>query len=84
MADPTDIPVPLSDRTLAHGRNVMAAASVILILAWVPHIEIKSFKPLGFDFREGGELSVWGILAVVLVYYAIRSIYEYSADYSGW
>ncbi len=84
MADPTDIPAPLSDRTLAHGRNVMAAAGVILVLAYVPYIEIKSFKPLGFDFSEGGELSVWGILASVLVYYAIRSGYEYWADYAGW
>ncbi len=62
----------------------MAAASVILVLAWVPYIEIKSFKPLGFDFNEGGELSVWGILAVVLVYYAVRSCYEYWMDYNGW
>ncbi len=81
---PTDIPSPLSDRTLAHGRNVMAAASVILVLAWVPYIEIKSFSPLGFDFSEGGELSVWGILAVVLVYYAIRFSADCWTDYNGW
>ena len=62
----------------------MAAAGVILVLAYVPDIEIKSFSPLGFDFSEGGELSVWGILAVVLVYYAIRFSADCWTDYNGW
>ena len=62
----------------------MATAGVIVVLAYVPDIEIKSFSPLGFDFNEGGELSVWGILAVVLVYYALRSCYEYWLDYTAW
>ena len=84
MADPTDVPAPLSDRTHAHGRNVMAVAGVIVVLAWVPYIEITSFKPLGFDIQEGGELSVWGILAGVLVYYAIRFGVECRVDYTGW
>ena len=84
MAAPTDIPAPLSDRTLAHGRNVMAVAGVIVVLAWVPYIEITSFEPLGFDIKKGGELSVWGILAAVLVYYAIRFGVECLVDYTGW
>ncbi len=62
----------------------MAVAGVILVLAWVPYIEIKSFKPLGFDIKEGGELSVWGILASILVYYAIRFSADCWADYNGW
>lgn len=62
----------------------MAVASVIVVLAWVPNIEITSFKPLGFDIKEGGELSVWGILAGVLVYYAIRFGVECRVDYTGW
>ncbi len=62
----------------------MAAAGVILVLAWVPDIEIKKFQPLEFNFNEGGELSVWGILAVVLVYYAIRFGVEFWTDYMGW
>ena len=62
----------------------MVAASVILVLAWVPYIEITSFEPLGFDINEGGELSVWGILAVVLVYYAIRFGFDCRVDYAGW
>ena len=62
----------------------MAVAGVIVVLAWVPYIEIKSFSPLGFDFNEGGELSVWGLLAAVLIYYAIRFGYECWADYTGW
>ena len=39
----------------------MVAAGVILVLAYVPGIEIQKFSPLGFDFSEGGELSVWGL-----------------------
>ncbi len=62
----------------------MAAASVILVLAYVPDIEIKSFSPLGFNFNEGGELSVWGILAAILVYYAIRFGFDCWVDYTGW
>ena len=84
MPEPTDIPAPLYDRTLVHGRNVMAAAGVILVLAYVPDIQIKSFSPLGFDFSKGGELSVWGLLAAVLVYYAIRFGYECWTDYAAW
>ncbi len=62
----------------------MAVASVIVVLAWVPYIEITSFKPLGFDIKEDGELSVWGILASILVYYAIRFCADCWTDYNGW
>ena len=62
----------------------MAAAGVILVLAYVPGIEIKKFSPLGFDFSEGGELSVWGLLAAVLVYYAIRFVADCWTEYNGW
>ncbi len=62
----------------------MAAASVILVLAWVPYIEITSFEPLGFDIKEGGQLSVWGILAIVLIYYSVRFGVECWTDYNGW
>ena len=84
MAAPTDIPAPLSDRTLAHGRNTMAAAGVILVLAWVPGIEITDFEPLGFDISDGQELSIWFILAGLLVYYATRFGFDCWVDYSGW
>ncbi len=84
MADPTDIPGPLSDRSLVHGRNVMAAAGVILVLAYVSDIQIEDFEPLGFDFSKGGELSVWCLLAGVLVYYAFRFGADCWTDYRGW
>ncbi len=84
MAKATEVAAPLADRTLAHGRNVMAVAGVIVVLAWVPYIEITSFKPLGFDIKEGGELSVWGVLAAVLFYYAIRFCADCWTDYNGW
>ena len=84
LTNPPTSPRSSQEFNLVHGRNVMAAASVILVLAYVPDIEIKNFSPLGFDFNEGGELSVWGLLAGVLVYYAIRSGCEYWTDYKGW
>ncbi len=62
----------------------MAAAGVILVLAYVPYIRIEKFAPLGFDFSEGGELSVWGLLTTVLVYYAIRFCADCWVDYKGW
>ena len=62
----------------------MAAAGVILVLAYVPYIRIEKFAPLGFDFNEGGKLSVWGLLTTVLVYYAIRFCADCWADYKGW
>ena len=51
MADPTDIPAPLSDRTLAHGRNVMAAAGVILVLGSASLIVSQ-------DMNSGDEIAV--------------------------
>ena len=62
----------------------MVAAGIILVLAWFPYIEITSFKPLGFDIKKGGELSVWSILAIVLVYYALRFCADCWMDYTGW
>lgn len=60
---------PLSDRTLKYGRNVMATAGVVIVLAWVPEIDVGRFHPFGFDFLTGGKLSAWSVLCAVLVYY---------------
>lgn len=84
MSDPTDIRVPLSDRALTHGRNVMATASVILALAYVPAIDIKKFEAFGFSVKEGGELSIWALLSAVLVYYTLRFAVDCWTDYRGW
>ena len=84
MPKPTEIPAPLSDRSSKHGRNVMAAAGVILVLAYVPGIEIRKFSLMGFGFDEGSESSVWVLLAIVLVYSAFRFGADCWTDYIGW
>jgi len=75
---------PFSERTLKYGRNVMALGGVILVLAYVPHIEICKFKPFGFEINEGGEISVWGILAAVLCYYALQFYATGWIDFLEW
>ena len=84
MANPKDIPPLGSERTLKYGRNVLAVGCVILVLAWVPHIEIDKFLPLGFDIASGGELSVWGLLGTVLVYYGFRFFVDCRIDVLAW
>ena len=84
MADPKDIPQPVSDRTLVHGRNVMAIAGVLIVLAYVPGIEIEKFKPFGFQFDTDSLLSAWGLLAVVLFYYTTRFIVDCSVEWLPW
>ncbi|MCH9018987.1 MAG: hypothetical protein IIA73_01285 [Proteobacteria bacterium] len=73
----------LQERTHKYGRNVTAAASVILVLAWVPGIEISEFEPFGFVIGDapGGELSIWCLLTGILVYYFIRFSVSLRIDY---
>ena len=73
----------LNDRTQKYGRNLLAAGGVILVLAWVPGIDIEQFKPLGFDFsaEKRNMLSVWWLLLGILVYYFIRFCVDVRIDY---
>ena len=73
----------IKDRTQKFGRNVVAAGSVMLVLAWVPGIKIEQFKPFGFDFTaaRGSMLSVWWLLLGILVYYFIRFCVDVRIDY---
>ena len=73
----------LNDRTQKYGRNLLAAGGVILVLAWVPGIDIEQFKPLVFDFsaEKGSMLSVWCLLMGILVYYFIRFCVDVRIDY---
>ncbi len=72
----------LEERTHKYGRNVMATAGVILVLAWVPGIEISAFEPFGFVIGDapGGELSIWWLLGGVLVYYFVRFLVSLGID----
>ena len=80
----TEVTPPLSGQALKYGRNVMAVAGAILVLAWVPDIDIDRFKPLGFDFKKGGEIALWGLLGAALAYYSGRFLIDVYIDYSNW
>ena len=75
---------PRDDRALKYGRNVAVVSAVMVVLAWVPDIEIERFQVFGFDFKEGGQLSVWGILCVVLLYYFVNFIFTSAVDEALW
>lgn len=75
---------PLSDRALKYGRNVMATSGVIVVLAWVPEIDVERFQPFGFDVSVGGALSIWGVLCAVLVYYFASFIFDSCIDIPAW
>ena len=64
----------LEDQTRKYGRNLTAAAVVILVFYWVPGIEISEFELFGFVIGEaaGSELSIWYLLTGILVYYFVR------------
>jgi hypothetical protein len=59
----------LSDRTLKYGRNVMVTAGTMIVLAWVPEINIEKFEPFGLIISPGSAFSIWGVLSAVLIYY---------------
>jgi hypothetical protein len=84
MADPNGIPPPLTERTLVHGRNVMAIAGIMMVLAWVPGIEVREFHPLGFTFDDGSMLSAWCLLVGVLAYYVARFFNDWTIDLYAW
>ena len=84
MAERSKTPQPLTDRTLVHGRNVMASAGVILVLAWAPGIKIRDFHPMDFQFTDGSELSVWLLLVGVMIYYAGRFAKDCHTDFPPW
>ena len=73
----------LQERAQKYGRNVTIAAGTILVLAWVPGIDIDKFKPLGFDISESpsAELSFWCILFGVLAFYFVRFSISLRIDY---
>ncbi len=62
----------------------MAVSGVMIVLAWVPGVALRNFGPISFDFAKGGEIAIWGILWVVLVYYAARFGADCWTDYRGW
>ena len=84
MSFTIEIDPPLSDRPLKYGRNVMWLSSVILVLAYVPYVELNKFQPLGFDLSEGGEIAIWGILGAVLIYYALQFYVAGGLDFRVW
>lgn len=62
----------------------MAIAGVMMVLAWVPGIDVDKFEPLGFVFDGKGQLSAWGLFAAVLAYYAVRFAVDCWTDIVPW
>jgi len=62
----------------------MIVAGIIIVLAWVPGVEIHKFHPLGFDFEADSQLSAWGLLLTVLIYYIARFGADCWTDYKIW
>lgn len=75
---------PLSDRALKYGRNTMAIAGTIIVLAWVPEIEVEKFEPFGFEISAGEALPIWGVLCAVLIYYFISFMFAAWVDIPFW
>jgi len=61
----------------------MAAAGAIMVLAWVPGIDIEAFNPLGFKIKDA-ELPVWGLLFGVLLYYTVRFTVDCITEMTNW
>lgn len=80
----SDVKPPLTDRTLKYGRNVIAISSVIIVLAFVPNIELDGFRPFGLKISEDGERSIWGVLGIVLIYYAFSFGVAAVIDVRAW
>lgn len=75
---------PLGERALKYGRNTIVMASIIIVLARVPGIELCKFHPFGFEFTPGNEKWVWGLLGMVLFYYALHFAIQAWIDIPNW
>lgn len=73
-----------SDRALKYGRNVMASSVVVIVLAWVPAVDLVGSKPLNFDIKPGNEIWIWGMLLALLLYYGIRFFGLAAVDFMTW
>ncbi len=73
-----------SERTLKYGRNLMAAAVPIIVFDFVPMIKLEGPRPLNFKIEAGGEIWIWRILLVLLVYYGIRFFGLAIPDFDAW
>jgi hypothetical protein len=74
----------LSDRTLKYGRNVMATAAVMIVLAWMPDFNVERFEPFGLVVSPGAAFSIWGVLCAVLIYYFANFTFGAWADIPSW
>jgi hypothetical protein len=73
-----------TERTLKYGRNVMVAAAPILVFYHLDAVNIKDFKPFGFEIKSENEFWIWALLLGVLVYYGARFLGLAWPDYVFW
>ena len=84
MADLANIPPIASDHMLKYGRNVMVLGTTTLVLAYVPHINIRDFEPFGFGIKAEGEVWIWLLIGIVLFYYSLRFFVYFHIDRLKW
>lgn len=73
-----------AERTLKFGRNLMVAAVTIVVFAFVPVVDLAKSRPFNFEIGEGGEIWIWILLAVLLVYYGARFFALAVLDFRQW
>ncbi len=61
-----------TERTLKYGRNLMAIAVPIVVFYFVPLVDLAKSRPFNFEIKQGGEIYIWGLFLVLLVYYGAR------------
>ncbi|MBT3559373.1 MAG: hypothetical protein HN644_01185 [Rhodospirillales bacterium] len=79
-----DIPPPLSDRTLKHGRHVMTVAGIILVLAWIPGWDLLTLDPFGYKIDVTMALLIWALLSGILVYFTFHLYTGVQAQLPAW
>lgn len=84
MDNAVEIHAIASYRTMVHGRNLMAIAGALVVLAWLPGVEVKDFHPFGFTFDGRSLLSFWSLITFVLFYYAVRFVVDAWTDFKPW
>jgi hypothetical protein len=56
----------------------------MVVLAWVPGVDIKKFEPFGFEISADSALSIWALLSCVLIYYFANFMFTSLIERRSW
>jgi hypothetical protein len=56
----------------------------MVVLAWVPEVDIEKFKPFGLEVSAGSALSIWALLSCVLIYYFANFMFTSWIERRSW